>query len=155
MNTFIRTALSSILLLVLSACNIGGTPQPVISGSLKLEVRTQSGATTFSQVGELINYLYVVHNSTTSALQGPVTITDGTRQVVCPPLNTVGNFNDALDVEEEIVCPYQYTITESDFNTGSVTNLATATVGGVTSNQDGLTLTRVQSSNALTLAKAA
>jgi uncharacterized repeat protein (TIGR01451 family) len=66
----------------------------------------------------------------------------------------VGNLNDALDIEEEIVCPYQYTITESDFNTGSVTNLATATVGGVTSNQDGLTLTRVQSSG-LTLAKAA
>jgi LysM repeat protein len=154
MNNFIRTFLSSTLLLVLSAC-IPGTPtQQVIPGSLKLEVRTQNGATTFSQVGELINYLYVVHNSTGSVLQGPVTITDGTRQVACPALNTVGNLNDALDLEEEIVCPYQYAITESDFNTGSVTNLATATVGGVTSNQDAITLTRVQS-GVLTLTKVA
>ena len=155
MNKIIRTFLSLTLLLVLSACFPGTPTQQVISGSLKFEVRTQNGATTFSQVGEPISYLYVVHNSTTSPLQGPVTITDGTRQVACPALNTVGNLNDALDVEEEIVCPYQYTITESDFNTGSVTNLATATVGGVTSNSDGLTLTRVQSSAMLVLAKTA
>jgi hypothetical protein len=155
MNKFIRTFWPFTLLLVLSACFPTPAPtQPVIPGSLKLEVRTQNGATTFSRVGEPISYLYVVHNSTSSPLQGPVTITDGTRQVVCPALNTVGNLNDTLDVEEEIVCPYQYAITESDFNTGSVTNLATATVGGVTSNQDGITLTRAQSS-VLTLAKTA
>jgi uncharacterized repeat protein (TIGR01451 family) len=155
MNKIIRTVLSSTLLLVLSACFATPTPtQQVIPGSLKIEVRTQNGATTFSRVGEPISYLYVVHNSTSSPLQGPVTITDGTRQVACPALNTVGNLNDTLDVEEEIVCPFQYTITDSDFNTGSVTNLATATIGGVTSNQRGITLTRVQSS-VLTLAKAA
>lgn len=154
MNKLIRTFLSSTLLLVLSACFPAPPTQPIIAGSLKLEVRTQNGATTFSRVGEDINYLYVVHNSTGSPLQGPVTITDGTRQIVCPPLNTVGNLDATLDVEEEIVCPYLHRITDSDFNTGSVTNLATATVGGVTSNQTGITLTRAQSS-VLTLAKAA
>ncbi|MGZ9165317.1 MAG: DUF7507 domain-containing protein, partial [Anaerolineales bacterium] len=152
MKKIIHTSLSSIVLLVLSACF--PTPQPLITGSLKLEVRTANNATTFSNVGELINYFYVVHNSTSSPLQGPVTITDGTRQVVCPPLNTVGDLNATLDVEEEIVCPYQYGVTESDFNTGSVTNLATATLGGVASNQDGIILTRAQSS-VLTLAKSA
>jgi uncharacterized repeat protein (TIGR01451 family) len=152
MNKIIRIFLSFMLLLVLSACF--PTPQPLITGSLKLEVRTANNATTFSRVGETINYLYVVHNSTTSPLQGPVTITDGTRQVICPPLNTVGNLNAALDIEEEIVCPFGYTITESDSNTGSVTNLAKATIGGVTSNEDAITLTRVLSS-ILTLAKSA
>lgn len=154
MNKIIRTFLSSTLLLILSACFPGTVTPAVLPGSLKLEVRTQNGATTFSRVGEPINYLYVIHNSTNSPLQGPATIIDGTRQVACPALTTVGNLNATLDIEEEMVCPYQYAITESDFNTGSVTNLATANIGGVNSNQDGLTLTRAQSS-VLTLAKSA
>jgi uncharacterized repeat protein (TIGR01451 family) len=139
MNKSIRTSLLSILILVLSACNLFGPPA---TATVTLTVQTQTGAMTFSQVGEVINYNYVVTNTGTSQLAGPVIILDGAKQVTCPELNTLGDLDNNLDPNETVTCTAAYSITESDLNTGSVTNVATATVGGVTSNQTGITLTR-------------
>lgn len=157
MNKFIRNLLSSALLLVLTACTFPG--QGVVATGtvpvVRLTVQTQNSVSTFSRAGEVINYNYVVTNTGSSPLAGPVLITDGTRQVTCPEVNTVGNGDIYLDFNETITCALAYTITEADFNTGSVTNLATANVGGVVSNQSGVTLTRAPTSSTLTLAKTA
>ncbi len=159
MNKIIRTSLSSIILLVLSACNIFGPPNPVAGETsvVRLNVQTQNGVSTFSTVGQVINYNYVVTNTGNSPLAGPVIVTDNPRQVTCPDVTTVGNGNIYLDLNETITCTASYSITQADITTGSVTNLATANVGGVNSNQSGVTLTyaATPASSVLTLTKTA
>jgi uncharacterized repeat protein (TIGR01451 family) len=157
MNKIIRNSLSSIMMLVLSACNLFG-PQTTIIGNtsvLKLTVQTHNGATTFSQPGEVINYDYVITNTGTTPLAGPVLVTDGSKLVTCPGVNSVGNQDNYLDLNETITCTAPYTISQADVTTASVTNIATATAGGVTSNQSGITLTlgAVQPSSVLKLQK--
>jgi uncharacterized repeat protein (TIGR01451 family) len=160
MNKIIRNSLSSIILLALSACNIGGTPDPSLfeNSVLRLTVQTQNNVSTFSQVGELINYQYVITNTGTSKLAEPVIVTDTPRQVVCPSLSTVGNKDIYLDQNESVTCTALYTITQADVDAGSVTNLASATAGAITSNQGKFTLTRGAApppANILKLAKSA
>jgi uncharacterized repeat protein (TIGR01451 family) len=142
MNKLIRNSLSSIIMLVLSACNLFG-PQTTIIGNniLDLKVQTQNGATTFSQAGEMITYNYVIINKGATPLAGPVLVVDGSKLVTCPAVNTVGNKDNYLDTNETIICSAPYTISQADVTTASVTNVATATAGGVTSNQSGVTLT--------------
>jgi hypothetical protein len=143
MNRIIRNSLSSIIVLVLSACNLFG-PQTSIIGNnpaVKLTVQTQNGATNFGQAGEIITYNYVITNTGATPLAGPVLVADGSKLVTCPAVNTVGNQDNYLDTNETITCAAPYTISQTDVTTGSVTNVATATVGGITSAQTGVTLT--------------
>ena len=157
MNTPIRTFLSLFILLVLTGCNLGGAANPAVFGDpvLRLTVQTQNNATTFNQAGEVINYQYVIMNSGTTPLSGPVIVIDTPRLPACPGLNTVGNQDNYLDQNESITCLAAYNVTESDVNTGSITNVATATAGNTTSNQTGITLTRgtAQPSSVLKLTK--
>jgi len=160
MNKIIRKSLASILVLVLSACNLFGSPnQGVFENSvLRLTVQTQNNVTTFSQAGEIVNFQYVITNTGTPPLAGPVLVTDAPRQIACPGLNTVGNQDNYLDQNETITCLAAYTVTQSDVTTGSIVSNATATAGNVTSNQATLTLNRgtaPQPSNILTLSKTA
>lgn len=160
MNKTIRNSLSSILLLVLSACNLFGPPsQGVFENSvLRLTVQTQNNVTTFNQAGEIINFQYVITNTGTPPLAGPILVTDAPRQVACPGLNTVGNQDNYLDQNETITCMAAHTVTESDVTTGAIVSNVTATAGNVTSNQATFTLNRgatPQPSNILRLTKTA
>ena len=159
MNITIRTFLSLLILLALAACNLGGSANPAVFGDpvLRLTVQTQNNATTFNQVGEVINYQYVITNTGTTPLGGPVTVNDSPRQPACPGMNTVGNQDNYLDQNETITCLAAYSVTQADVDTGSITNVATAMAGNTTSNQTGITLTRgtPQPSNVLTLTKTA
>jgi uncharacterized repeat protein (TIGR01451 family) len=161
MNKIIRNSLSSILVLVLSACNLFGPPttQGVFENSvLRLTVQTQNNVTTFSQAGEIINFQYVITNTGTPPLAGPVLVTDAPRQVACPGLNTVGNQDSYLDQNETITCLAAYSVTQSDVTTGTIVSNATATAGNVTSNQATFTLNlgaTPQPSNILRLTKTA
>jgi uncharacterized repeat protein (TIGR01451 family) len=156
MNRFVRISLISITLLVLCACNLfGPTTVTGTTPVVRLTVQTQNGATTFSQVGDVINYNYVITNTGATPLAGPAIVTDLPRQVTCPDMSTVGNKDNYLDLNETITCTAAYTISQSDINTGSVTNLAIANVGGIASNQTGITLTRSTPSSTLILTKTA
>jgi LysM repeat protein len=160
MNKIIRNSLSAILLLVLSACNLGGTPNPSLfeNSVLRMNVRAANDVTTFSRAGEEINFRYRITNTGTSKLAEPVIVTDPPRQVNCPSLTTIGNNDIYLDLDETVVCSASYIVTASDETTGSITSLASATAGAVTSNQDRFTLTRgtaPQPSTVLTLTKSA
>ncbi len=110
--------------------------------------------TDFDSVGDTISYSYLVTNTGNVSLDGPVTITDDRATATCPNVNTVGNLDAALDPGEAVTCTATYTITQADLNAGSVTNIATASADGTTSNQDTVTVTGTQSP-ALTLDKSA
>lgn len=160
MNKIIRTSLLLGILLALSACNLGGTPNPSLfeNSLLRLTVQTEPNVTTFSQLDETINFQYVITNTGTTRLAGPVLVTDLPRQANCPGVNSLGNQDIYLDQNETITCTAAYKVTQSDLTTGSITVLASATAGGVTSNQARLTLTRgvpQQPSATLKLAKTA
>ena len=140
MKKIIRNSLSWIVMLVLTGCF--GPGQGIInSPALRPTVQTQNGATTFSQAGEIINYSYNVSNGGSTPLGGPVTVTEGTKQVSCSPLNTVGNKDNYLDLNETANCPSTYTISQADVTAGSVTITATASAGGQTSVPVSLKLT--------------
>ncbi|NRD76932.1 hypothetical protein HPT25_05415 [Bacillus sp. BRMEA1] len=107
------------------------TVQAVQNKSLSL-VKTAS-STTYSAVGDVINYHYEVKNTGNVSLNGPVTVDDNKVQVTCP--------SGGLAPGEIVTCTAQYGITQADLDAGSVTNVATATASGVTSNQATLTVT--------------
>lgn len=162
MNKIIRTSLSSTAVFILAACNLFGPANQGVfpEAGLQLTVQTQNNVTTYSQAGEVITYQYVVTNTGTRELSGPVTINDPARQAICPNVNTVGDLDPFLDQNETITCTATYTVTDADITAGTIVNSATATVGGVISTAASLTLTRAapptaQPSSQLTLSKSA
>ncbi len=92
---------------------------------------------TYDAAGDVISYSYLVTNSGSVKLLGPVVVDDDkATDENCPLVNTVGNLDEYLDPGESITCTASYTILAGDVTSGSVTNTASATAGGVTSNTD-------------------
>ena len=151
-------SLATIIALVLSACALPTDNNRVIENTplapaIQMVV-TANTATPFDAVGQVIGYTYLVRNAGTASYPGPVTITDDKVAVNCPAVNTVGDLNDNLDVNEEIACTGTYTITQADLDSGTVTNIATATVSGNSSAPVTTAVTMTQN-RTLTLSKAA
>ena len=93
---------------------------------------------TYSTVGQVINYSFQVTNSGNVTLSGPFTVSDDqATDESCPA-------TASLAPGASITCSASYTITQGDLNAGSVTNIATATNGTVTSPSDSETVTAVQ-----------
>ena len=92
---------------------------------------------TYSKVGDVISYSYDVKNTGNVTLTGPVTVTDDKATVTCP----AGD----LAPGATITCSASYTITQADLDSGSVKNIAQATVNGIDSNKDDETVTAEQS----------
>ena len=97
---------------------------------------------TYSAVGDVISYSYLVTNNGTVAISGLITVSDDVAtDESCP----AGNLNPGAN----LTCTASHTITQADLDAGSVTNVATATgtdPGGnpVTSPPDTETVTAVQ-----------
>jgi uncharacterized repeat protein (TIGR01451 family) len=104
-------------------------------GNRAISLSKTANPTTYAGAGQSITYSYVVTNTGTLALAGPVTVSDDKATVTCPNVNTVGNNNANLDPGESITCTATYVTTAADVTAKSVTNTATATVDGTNSNQ--------------------
>jgi uncharacterized repeat protein (TIGR01451 family) len=75
-------------------------------------------------------------------LSGPVILDDDlTINEVCPDLTTNGDNDNFFDPSEQVVCTASYTTTATDVSNGSITNTAFATVDGVNSPIDSVTVT--------------
>jgi hypothetical protein len=106
--------------------------------------------TSFNLSGDTLNYSYLVTNSGYAPLLGPVTVTDDKATVTCPAVSMAvqtappgaGDGDNYLDVGEQITCTATYTVTLADVLAGSVTNTASASADGVTSNSDSETVYR-------------
>ncbi|HEX2642792.1 MAG TPA: hypothetical protein VHU81_07350, partial [Thermoanaerobaculia bacterium] len=97
--------------------------------------------TSFLMAGDVLHYSFLVTNSGFAPLAGPVTVSDNkATDESCPAVNTVGDLDNFLDPGESITCTATYTVTASDVVAGSVTNLASASADGVTSNTDSKTV---------------
>lgn len=96
----------------------------------------------YSAVDEEIHYTYTITNWTEGDLIGPVTVVDDMLKVDCPPVTTIGNEDDYLNVGEDLTCKAVYRITVSDMDRRSVTNTASASAGGTSSEKQHLTIYR-------------
>ena len=131
-------SLATLIVLALSACAlptdnnnraIANTP---LAPAIQLVV-TPDTSTPHDAVGQVINYTYLVKNTSTGSYPGPVNVIDNKTTPNCPAVDTVGNTNDNLDPDEILSCTGTYTITQADLDSGSVTSVATATVAGSSS----------------------
>ena len=91
--------------------------------------------TSFTAVGNTLNYSYLVTNTGFAPLLGPVTVGDNKAAVTCPAVSTVGDLDNWFDVGESITCTATYAIVAGDVTAGFVTNIASATVSSVTSSR--------------------
>lgn len=108
--------------------------------SRSLGLVKSSTATSFNAVGALLPYSYLVTNTGNVTLTDPVTVTDDRIAAVsCPPLPAGG-----LAPGASLTCTGSYAVTQADLDAGSVTNIATAQSGPVTSGQATLTITGSQ-----------
>ena len=108
-----------------------------------LTIAKSATETFFASAGEVLHYSFNVTNSGSAPLLGPVSVADDkATDEACPAVNTVGDLDDYLDPGESITCTATYTVTAADAMSGSVTNMASATVGGVTSNTASQTVSR-------------
>jgi uncharacterized repeat protein (TIGR01451 family) len=103
--------------------------------------------TTFTNAGDPVNYSYLVTNNGFAPLEGPVTVADDKAAVSCPSLTTVGDLDNFFDPGESVTCTAVYAIAGADVTAGFVTNTATATVEGVSSNSDSVTVVSTTSAD--------
>ena len=91
---------------------------------------------TYNQVGQAITYSYVIRNTGNVTLVATFSVVDNKATVTCTQ-----PADGALSPNETMNCTATHTITQADLDAGSVINLATASGGGVTSNQATATVT--------------
>jgi LysM repeat protein len=144
MNTKIRSlALLALIGLVQAACALPGasTPTPqsfaiiqptaALTQSVTLQLTVGTSAPISSE-GQVIKINYAIKNTGTTSISGNVAVTGAT--VTCPAISTVGNLDNALDVNETLVCTSDYTVTKADLDNGSFKINATANINGINSN---------------------
>ena len=96
----------------------------------------QASPSSYDSVGDVISYSYVVTNTGNVTLFG-IAVTDNKVSVTCAPATLLpGN---------SVTCTASHTIAQADLDNGSITNIATASSGAVTSNQDTVTVNAVKS----------
>ncbi|WP_313461135.1 hypothetical protein, partial [Stenotrophomonas sp.] len=108
-----------------------------------LTLDKSSSTATYTAVGDLLDYSYLVTNSGTVTITSPITVTDdritAPNTVSCPALPPGG-----LAPGASLTCTGSYVVTQADLNQGSVTNIATATDGTSTSPPDSVTINATQ-----------
>jgi uncharacterized repeat protein (TIGR01451 family) len=85
-----------------------------------LSIVKSAEPTTYDEVGDVISYSYVVTNSGNVTLYG-IEVEDDKVEVKCP------DTSDGIAPLDTVTCVASYTITQSDLDNGSVTNVAYAT----------------------------
>ena len=87
----------------------------------------------FAAAADTLHYSYLVTNSGSTTLDGPVTVADDTVTVDCPA-------TASLAPGGTVTCTASYTVTAGDVTAGHVTNIASATAGTTTSGTDTVTV---------------
>lgn len=131
------------------------TPYTDVSSAVYVTVDltlTKSATQTyFTAAGNVLNYSYVVQNTGSGTLQGPMTITDDKATVTCPAVSTailtaslpaivLGDGDNWFDPGEQITCTASYTVLAADVTAKLVTNTASATISGFTSPAKSVTI---------------
>jgi large repetitive protein len=113
-----------------------------------LQLVKSSTSSVYTKAGDIIPYSYVVTNAGNVTLTSAVTVSDNKiASVTCPALPAGG-----LAPTASITCTGSYTVLQSDMDSGSVTNVASAKSGGTSSPPASVTVNAAQAPN-LAIAK--
>jgi LPXTG-site transpeptidase (sortase) family protein len=124
-----------------SGTTYSSTPSSATYATPGLTLVKSVAETSFTSVGDVLHYTFAITNSGFAPLLGPVTVSDDkSTDESCPAVNTVGDLDNYLDRFETVTCTATHSVTALDILAGSVTNIASATVAGVTSNTDSQTV---------------
>jgi hypothetical protein len=141
-----------------SAGGVSSNPSTVTLYEKALTLSISTDPDAYEDVGEEIQYSYLVTGRSKIPLENPVTVQDDRIQVTCPEFSTIGNYDSFLDWDETIICNATYVISQADIDIsqpdderGSVTNQAVAYSGEVKSNKDSHTITGPTPAPALSL----
>src|SRR5206468_3454919 len=115
--------------------------------SASLTLAKSASPTSYNAVGQVITYSYAITNSGNTALAGPFSVSDD-------KLGTINCGTGTMVLAASVSCTSTHTITQADIDAGSITNKATASGNGLTSNQASFTVTGSQN-KVLALAKSA
>ena len=121
------------------------TRQTPVDQVQDLELEKTTTADGFDGTGESIPYSYKVTNTGTVTLSGTLEINDNkiaSGNITCPAVPGGGLATGAF-----LTCTGSYTTVQADVDAGKVTNLATASLGGVTSGSDSVTVNWVAPQN--------
>lgn len=94
-----------------------------------LTLTLTANPTTYNQLGQAITYTFVIKNSGNVTL-GPAQFTVTNSHISTVPISC-GFPNTTLAPEATVTCATTYTISQTDLNANSITNIATASGGGV------------------------
>lgn len=96
-----------------------------------LSLDKTSDPKTYTKVGDVIKYEFIITNTGNTKITGPFTVADPTIPgVSCPSTPS------ALIPGAALTCTASYTITQADMDKGQISNTAKASGGGITSNED-------------------
>lgn len=103
-----------------------------------VEINKVARSNDFTSVGDILSYEYIVRNTSNFTLTDPVTVSDDKiPSVICPA-------NPGMVPGATLTCSADYTVTQADIDAGAVTNIAAATIGGITSEPDTVVITGTQ-----------
>ncbi|HET7407345.1 MAG TPA: hypothetical protein VFJ21_09475, partial [Mycobacteriales bacterium] len=116
-----------------ASARVAGNQSPGIA------IAKSAAPTTYSGAGASITYTYVVSNTGNVTLTGPVTVSD---DKIGNPVGTAFQCSGVdLAPGGSVTCTAPYVTTNGDVTAGKVTNMATATAGGITSQPATATVT--------------
>jgi uncharacterized repeat protein (TIGR01451 family) len=98
---------------------------------------------TYSLLGDVIHYSYLVKNTGNVDFAGPVSVTDDKAKVTCP--------TGGLAIGKSMTCTADYTITAADVEYGLVKNVAFASANNTNSNSDDETVALVKLPQVITV----
>ena len=112
---------------------VTATQETPVARDPSLTLTKTTTATGFTSVGETIAYSYEVTNSGTVTLSGTLAISDdkiATTDIACGAVPVGG-----LAPSESVTCSGTHTVEQADLDAGGVTNKASASLDGVTSDE--------------------
>ena len=89
-------------------------------GTPALTLVKTADPSTFDMEGVTINYSYLVTSTGNAAVIGPITVLDSRMTVACPPVDSVGNNDDNLDVGESLICTSSLVTSQADVILGYI-----------------------------------
>ena len=112
---------------------VTASQQTPVAQESTLTLTKTTTATSFTSVGDTISYSYEVTNGGTVTLSGTLAISDdkiGSSDITCGAVPDGG-----LAPSASVTCSGTYTVVQADLDAGGVTNKASASLDGVTSNE--------------------
>ena len=103
-----------------------------------LEINKVARSNEFAAVGDILSYDYIVRNTSNFTLTEPILVTDDKIETVTCPVNP------GLVPGAALTCSADYTVVQADIDAGSVTNIASASSGDITSDPDSVVITGTQ-----------